>query len=168
MPLAAIVEVAVDALGAQCSYDGSWPPSDWPRLAKLSVAPHFHPASRAVLCAVWSFLGFPRPLMSLQNGSAYGWPVAASIAAQHPPYAGALDSLRAAMQQPIPLRATLSYLLRLTASILTVIVMPIAFTSITLWRLRCLPSWAVALFSRVLAGADKLHLSLQTALRKVR
>lgn len=168
MPLAAIVEVAVDALGAQCSYEGSWPPSDWPRLAKLSVSPHFHPTSRAVLCAVWSFLGFPRPLMSLQSGTAYGWPVAASIVAQHQPYASALDSMRTAMQRPIPLSATLSYLLRLTATVLTVMAVPIAVTLIALWRLHLLPQWAATLLSRALAGNDKLHLSLQMALRKVR
>ena len=114
MPIEAVVEVAVDALGAQYSYDGSWPPPDWSRLSKLSASPHFHPSTLALLCVIWSYLGFPHPLLSLQNGSTYGLSVAASAVNSHAPYTLVFTSLRAAMQEPlIPFRYTVAYFARL-------------------------------------------------------
>lgn len=119
MPVGAIIETTVDALAAQYSYDGSWPPSDWPRLRTLATSPHFHPASLALLCAVWHSLGFHRPLLSMQDGSQYGWPVAAVIVAKHPPYAAAFSALRLAEQQPrVAFSGTVVYLARLAFDLL--------------------------------------------------
>lgn len=67
MPPQAAVEVCVDWLAAQWSYSGSWPVADrWTPLKRLSTSPDFHRATRALLCAVWSALGFPAPLLALR------------------------------------------------------------------------------------------------------
>src|SRR5262245_44786530 len=85
MPCEAVLETAVDALGAQLSYDGSRLPPEWARLRPLSSSPHYHSPSLALLCAVWHVLGFPQPLRSLQSSTAHGWSVAAQMAASHAP-----------------------------------------------------------------------------------
>lgn len=127
MPAEAVVEVVVDALAAQYSYEGSWPPSDWSRLARLSVSYQHHPSALALLCAVWHCVGFHRPLFSMQDGAQHGWPVAASMVAAHPPYVALFQSLREADQQArLPLSASIAYLARLCFHVMLIVGLPLA------------------------------------------
>ncbi len=70
MPAEATVELCVDWISAQLAYDGSWPDSDrWIWLRKINSVDsgmcHFHPATRALLCAIWHALGFRLPMQEL-------------------------------------------------------------------------------------------------------
>jgi hypothetical protein len=82
MPMQALVEVAVDSISAQLAYDGSWPTENWVWLKRINRDGryHYHPASRALLCAIWCGIGFEGPL----RDDLGGWKVALELSASAP------------------------------------------------------------------------------------